>query len=311
MNSAVLNSKIFLPNGLNRIHHSKASEEYLDVEFNYNEGKKWVGRIPVEYRRTGTHLLDSEVNCYLNSIYDELNPDNYEQWLKDQYLFWENKKAEITKSFFDALVKGKGGWKCAKCDLPANQNFARRIQDLKEFGYTIATDTNKFCKRCQCNKTHSLLVPLKRKGSEGNGYEHISPKLKSRILNVLNNIDVYENKPNKHLLPDHKFSEIRWDDKVKSSNLDDMTDIEIKNKFQLLSNQRNQQKREVCRKCVQSDKRGTIFGIPFFYKGNIDWDKKIPKRGKEAEEGCKGCPWYDIERWRGELINKINKITHA
>jgi hypothetical protein len=76
-----------------------------------------------------------------------------------------------------------------------------------------------------------------------------------------------------------------------------------KNDFQLLTNQRNQQKREVCRHCYQTGKRGLIYGIPFFYKGSIDWNRSIPQRGKEAEKGCVECAWYDIERWRKELIN--------
>ena len=69
--------------------------------------------------------------------------------------------------------------------------------------------------------------------------------------------------------------------------------------------QRNQQKREVCRKCFQTNKRGLIYGINYFYKGTIEWDEKIPKIGKKAEEGCVGCGWYDIKKWRDSLNTKI------
>ena len=101
---------------------------------------------------------------------------------------------------------------------------------------------------------------------------------------------MYENVKSPHCLPDHKFSEIRWDENTKSENPDNMTDKEIQQKFQLLTNQRNQQKREICRKCYQTGKRGVIFGIPFYYKGNENWDESIPKTGKDAEKGCVGCP---------------------
>ena len=87
----------------------------------------------------------------------------------------------------------------------------------------------------------------------------------------------------------------------------DMTDTEIVRKFQLLDNQRNQQKREVCRKCFQQGIRGTIYGIKYFYQGNEKWDSKIPAKGKAAEKGCIGCPWYDIEYWRA-MLNNIPKI---
>jgi len=72
-----------------------------------------------------------------------------------------------------------------------------------------------------------------------------------------------------------------------------------------MTNQKNQQKREICRYCYQTGERGIIYGIPYFYRGDYNWDHKIPKRGKEAEKGCVGCAWYDIERWRQELIKRL------
>lgn len=35
------------------------------------------------------------------------------------------------------------------------------------------------------------------------------------------------------------------------------------------------------------------------------WDPNIPKRGKAAEAGCIGCPWYDIQEWRMKLQEKL------
>ena len=148
-------------------------------------------------------------------------------------------------------------------------------------------------------------MPIDRGGVGGNGYETWSPNLRKRIIKVLGSIDVYENRFNAHCLPDHKFSEIRWDENTKEENPDNMTDTEIRQKFQLLTNQRNQQKREVCRSCYQTGKRGIIFGIPFYYEGTEDWDDSIPTRGREAEAGCIGCAWYDIAEWRRQIIKKI------
>ena len=86
-----------------------------------------------------------------------------------------------------------------------------------------------------------------------------------------------------------------------------MTDEEIIHKFQLLDNQRNQQKREVCRLCFQEGVRGSIYGIKYFYKGGEKWDANIPINGKDAEKGCEGCPWYDIEEWRKKLNELLKK----
>ena len=286
--------------------HSKASEAYIHVCFSYST-QKWDGWVPIEYRRTGTYIKsEEELVAHLNTVYEQMNPQNYPQWLKAQSEFWKEKKnAQTTKGFFDSL--SQGGWQCVECTLPKNPNWARRIQDLKEFGYTLATDTKRFCPTCGANKTHIIMLPIPRGGATGNGYETWSPALRKRIIRVLDGIDVYENVKSPHCLPDHKFSEIRWDESTKAENPDDMTDDEIRQKFQLMTNQRNQQKREVCRTCFQTGERGTIFGIPFYYEGNEYWDKTIPPKGKEAEKGCIGCPWYDIARWRRELLKKIKE----
>lgn len=289
-----------------RKKHTKASEEYIHVLFKY-DNKSWDGWIPLEYRRTGISIKPSEENAYLNKIYPQLNPSKYTTWLNKQKKYWdtEKPKANVTRSFFDKL--SEGSWKCVECQLPSNRNWARRIQDIKEFGYTLSTDTNRYCKHCKKKTTHILLVPIERATIEGNGYETWTPKLRKRILNVLGKIDIYENKQSRACLPDHKFPEIRWDQNTKSENLDSMTDEEIKNKFQLLSNQRNQEKREVCRRCYQTGKRGIAFGIPYFYKGDENWDDKIPKKGKTAELGCEGCAWYDFAEWRKHLLNTLKK----
>ena len=286
--------------------HSKASEVYLSVNFKYGKNI-WRGWVPIEYRRTGTFLKEQkDIVKYLNKVYEEMNPNNYSNWINEQKIFWEAKNnAKVTKPFFDVLCDAK--WKCVNCQLPTNPNWARRIQDLKEYGYTIATDTNRYCENCKSNKTHLIMLPIKRLHIDGNGYEVWSKELRKRIIKLLNEIDVYENVKSQHCLPDHKFSEIRWDKDTKAENPDTMTDDEIRKKFQLLTNQRNQQKREVCRNCYQTGKRGTIFGIPFYYAGDENWDENIKKTGKEAEKGCYGCPWYDIEMWRKKLIELISK----
>ena len=282
-----------------RKKHTKASEEYLHVMFKYDNGEFWEGWVPVEDRRMGIFIKPEQEIKYLNEIYPKLNPSNYQNWLDKQIEYWDTEKsgANVTRPFFDVL--SEGGWKC-RCKFPENDNPARRIQDIKDFGYTVVTDTKRYCPDCGKNTTHRLLVPLER--GVGTGYETWSPKLRERIIKVLGKIDIYENKKRASCLPDHKFPEVRWDENTKTDNPDSMTDEEIKSKFQLLTNQRNQQKREVCRKCYQTGKRGTAFSIPFFYKGNEDWDKDIPKRGKAAELGCEGCVWYDFAEWRKQLI---------
>lgn len=287
--------------------NTKASESYVPVQFEYTTSK-WDGWVPVEYRRTGVNIPEDDNDhliTYLNELYKKMDPSRYDAWLKKEDAKWEDSRSVETKEIFNLLKDGK--WHCRNCDIN-NPNFARRIQDLKEMGYTIATHVNYRCPVCGNNRsTRLILLPIDRVEIAGNGYETWSPALRRRILRLLSYIDVYEKTVNQNCLPDHKFSEIRWDSETKAENPDDMTDAEIQDKFQLLTNQRNQQKREVCRKCFQTGKRGTIYGIEYYYAGGPEWDPNIPTKGKEAEAGCIGCPWYDIERWRKEVIKKLEE----
>jgi hypothetical protein len=284
--------------------HTKASEEYVDVVFNYPEQKAtWEGSVPIEYRRTGVSArTEKEIAELLDRTYEQTNPKNYDAWAKEQKAFWDASSKKVTRPFFEALKDC--AWKCIACELPTNPNWARRFQDIKEFGYTIATNTSMYCKKCKKNTTHIIMLPLPR--GHATGYETWSATLRKKIIDTLGSYDVYEDRKFTSLLPDHKFPEIRWDEKTREENSESMSTEQIKNKFQLLSNQRNQQKREVCRNCYQTGKRGYPYGIEFFYEGTSDWPKDIPKTGKDAENGCVGCGWYDLKAWREKLNELIS-----
>ncbi|MDD2366015.1 MAG: hypothetical protein PHN84_07610 [Desulfuromonadaceae bacterium] len=287
---------------ISRRNHSKASERYVDVTFNY-ASLRWETSVPIEYRRTGIDLSDDqEVTEYIEKVYEQCHPDNWEKWRLEQKEYWESRNAETTASIFMPLLTFE--WTCQGCKLPQNPNFARRVQDLKECGYTVATYPAKYCSNCNTNKTHLLLLPLARGGVSG--YETWSPQLRARMISTLRSYDAYEGKttPPHSLLPDHKFPEIRWDENTRRESLELLTDADITKEFQLLTNQRNQQKREVCRRCFQSGERGYPFGVKFYYTGDSSWSQDIPSRGKTAEKGCYGCGWYDLEAWR-HALNKI------
>jgi len=289
--------------------HAKASEKYVDVVFNYPGEKSFSTSVPVEYRRTGTEIEDADIDRYLEQVYPQVNPEKWEAWRSEQAAFWNTKpNATITKSFFDVLAK-HFSWCCTSCAFPPNPNPQRRFQDIKEFGYTIATHTKRFCQHCNRNTTQMILLPLPRGGISG--YETWSPQMRQKIVNLLAS-DAFEGGSTRKegLLPDHKFPEIRWDENTRRASLEELTQDEIQRDFQLLSNQRNQQKREICRHCYQTGERGVLLGIQFFYLGGPFWDKAIPEKGKEAEKGCVGCAWYDIDRWRLEINQRLKQSQH-
>lgn len=285
--------------------HSKASERYVDVTFVYADGVTWDGSIPIENRRTGTDLnSDAEIEAYLLEVQPHCHPATWPKWKEQAEAFWAEKPgAGVTKSFFDALADFR--WTCVTHELPANPNWARRVQDIKENGYTLATDTARFCSVCNRNRTQLLMVPLPRGGVSG--YETWSPELRARIVRVLQRHDVYENRKGNaaSLLPDHKFPEIRWDEDTRRDSLEVVSDEDIQRDFQLMSNQRNLQKREVCRRCYQTGERGAPFGVRFWHEGDERWPEDVPRSGKKAEPGCFGCGWYDLEEWRRKVNARL------
>ena len=232
-----LNENITLFPG--RTYNTKASEAYVHAIFHYPDaGRTWDGWIPVEYRRTGVSIPEGDqaaLEARLNSVYAQLHPSRYAAWREEQDRYWSTSGSEVTKPIFYLLADGQ--WHCRHCDIN-NPNFARRIQELKEMGYTIATHLNYRCPVCGDKRsTRLILLPMDRVELAGNGYETWTPALRKRIIRVLGGIDVYENAPGrKNCLPDHKFSEIRWDAATKGENPATMTDQEIRDKFQLLSN---------------------------------------------------------------------------
>lgn len=277
------------------IDNNKASETYVRTTFVQDDGFRWDTVVPYVDRRAGLNIeTEEELAEYLISIKPYFRKEAMENW-KKQELKRGLIRGSVTPLFFNVLLSFKEEFE----NFPMNPNSARRIQDIKDAGYTLAS-----VPRPRGLKGYNrILLPLPLHAEMG--YETFTPQFKARVIRLLGERNAFEARvtAKKALIPDHKFSEVRWDDETKAENSMDMTDAEIIQKFQLLDNQRNQQKREICRRCFQEGIRGTIYGIKYFYEGDENWDPNIPKVGKAAEKGCIGCPWYDIELWR-KMINK-------
>ncbi len=281
-------------------NHSKAGERYVlfDLVNADHSLSQWA--IPYSYRRTATEILTpSDLCSYLSNRITDLNPDKIE-------IFKQNIRGQLSKFFgsapvtipiFKKLLNGTGEWIWNKTFK--NPNPQRRIQEIKEKGFTLAT-------KIDGKKTYHMLLPFQP--VEAPTYETIPTKIRRRIFEILNYFDAYSAKKcTLSTLPDHKFPEIRWDKDTAVSN-DNLTDEEIKKKFQLIPERINQMKREVCRKCFQTGERGRFGGIDFFYSGTGRWADDVPTKGKIAEKGCVGCFWYDMVVWRTAL-NKLIEET--
>ena len=132
-------------------------------------------------------------------------------------------------------------------------------------------------------------------------------RLKLRVLNCFKYKDVVEQqkRPQNHLTIDHKFPMIRWPSGYGGADREDLSDAEIRARFQLLkasngSASHNLLKSRACERCFKTNKRGTPFGIRYYYAGTDRW-KGDPK----DERGCHGCGWYDFDKWRKALNRAI------
>lgn len=278
--------------------HSKASESYVVVRHTINSIVH-IRHLPYNYRRTNTHITNISDLCdYTKKGLSSFSQSNISQFVDKAYRDADEifGNATVTLPIFKKLLESCGKWVCNK--EFNNPNSQRRIQDIKERGFTIAT-------KWEGRKTFHSLLPFEIVRAPV--YETISKKTRARIFTVLQGIDACTGrKAGKSVLPDHKFPEIRWDKDTADSN-EELTDIDIKAKFQLVLEQINQTKREICRECYQTNKRGKFSNINFYYSGDESWPVKVPKKGKGSEKGCIGCFWYDMSAWRAKLNELIGK----
>lgn len=280
----------------------KMEDYYLSVRFTYH-GYIWNGAVPIKAKYQGVDipLTKDDVFEWTKSCYEALDPGKYSVWQSQQNAFWDEKGAEDTHLVFEALNGNEPvtKWLCRKCGpVPkVNPQPAARIKKLKEYGYHIATIKME-CGTCGRKQYFDLLIRLPRHPADNQKRFSISVALRNKILRVLPLKDACFGtalQPSEVII-DHKFPSSRWVN-GETINETDMSEEEIKKKFQLLTNQTNLQKERYCQRCVTSGIRGDFFGIEWYYKGDEKW------RGtsKADEEGCVGCPWYDLHRWKFEF----------
>ena len=137
-------------------------------------------------------------------------------------------------------------------------------------------------------------------------------KFQKRALSLFKYRDIVENSERTagHLTIDHKFPGIRWTSETKKQQTDyaNMSDADILKHFQLLkksngTGSHNHLKSRSCEDCFKYGRRGTPFGIKFFYKGGSKW----APANKQDPTGCIGCGWYDFDLWRKKLNKSLNR----
>ncbi len=176
----------------------------------------------------------------------------------------------------------------------------------KRNGFIIESENRK-CDFCEKMTRHDKWTGERE---TGNAPTHLPDKLKEKILTYYGYTDVIEQRQRKShkLVIDHRFPRMRWGEYIPSHD-PTMSTKEIEATFQLLKKDEggnhNLLKSRACEHCKKTGKRGTPFGIDFFYKGESEWDDDLPVKGAEAKKGCIGCGWYNFRKWRRELNQRI------
>lgn len=276
----------------------KTSDEFIEVKFTY-KNTQWIGALPLKLRYQGYEISLDTLKDNVETYYNELNPINYKLWKIDADKVWQDKTTQTYK-VFNALATSK--WECRVCGpVPqVNPQAASRLRDIKKRGFIIATK-RQVCPQCNNKSTiHDILVMIKLEQLQNKPElrKPISSKLAQQIYKTLGgNEAVFEQKrTQRELIIDHKFPSQRWS-KPESDNVNTMNEKEIKKKFQLLSNQTNLLKSRECDRCLFEGKRGKFLGIKWYYYGDENWEGNT----FDNEQGCIGCPWYDILEWKKQL----------
>lgn len=263
--------------------------------------------IPVTFGRYGDDLdfdyiqTESELEKrpdiieYFKEKYEELRPEKVIAW-KDDVQKQYTKETEDEK-LFRVLFSNLNERVASKDALPGNTNPQKQVQNLRDRGLCIMTESEN-------NTTYLRLI----EGIYTCGFENekIPKEIRKRALALYDNIDALSGKrmSDERLIIEHRFPEERWKDRPAEENVD-MSDEDIKKKFQLLTGQYNQMKREACKKCAKLAQRQAPLGIAYFYEGDEEWSCDV-EFGPGAEDGCVGCGWYDVAIWKAKLIEAAN-----
>lgn len=288
----------------------KMEDIYLSVRFKYKR-VVWNGAVPIKAKYQGVNvpLTSEDIEDWVKVCYSALDPAKFKTWQSEQDEYWKSKSSEDTQLVFEALNGSDDTtkWLCRKCGpVPeVNPQPGARIRSLRQMGYHIATMKLE-CSSCGKKQYFDLLIRLPRHAADNQKRYTISKALRMKILGLLPNVDCVfdETLDEKACVIDHKFPSSRWVN-GETVNHTSMTEDEIRSKFQILSNQTNLQKERYCQRCVLEGIRGSFFGIEWYYEGDSQWQGT----SKADENGCIGCPWYDVVKWKKEFNKHLNDIN--
>jgi hypothetical protein len=183
------------------------------------------------------------------------------------------------------------------------------IQGLRREGYKMVK-AKKFCDECEKETIWDKWTG--RRGTiTATNSANISDELKKRVYEYFNGHDpiLDTSLTPVNALVDHRLPMKRWGAWPPPSDLK-MSDNDLVSTFQLLRNSEGQNhnllKSRACESCFKTDIRPPFLGFKYWYDGRGKaWPTDISKTGEEANEGCRGCGWYNVLEWKNEVNKKL------
>lgn len=215
--------------------NNPACEEYIDTTFKFDDGFCIETMVPYVYRRSGLYLdTVQDIANHLKGLKDYFTKTYINSWcLKQQAAL--SSDDSIYAVFFRILL-GSFCKEITQDKFPQNNNPQKIIQKIKDTGFVVSVMRGKQSENGGLTRYWLLHIPQ----TIGTIYETMSEEFKSYVVEILGSVDVYEGKKGVGLLPDHKFSEIRWDENTPEENSVEMSAEKVRAKFQMLTTQRNQ-----------------------------------------------------------------------
>ncbi len=192
-------------------------------------------------------------------------------------------------------------WHCSEHELPWSQP-AKALQMIRQAGYKMEKvwpnyAKNMFCDVCWRKTPHRKLISLKKENVSLERTKTLNPKLKERIIKLLDNKDaiLWYTPSWRKIEVDHRIPQVRWT--KKEEDYINMTDEQLMSKFMLLVREHNLLKSRYCEKCKRTWKRQAFLWINYFYKWKENYEENL---------GCEWCGWFSPEKWKESLNKKLS-----
>lgn len=203
-----------------------------------------------------------------------------------------------TDDFLFECKKNVGNWTCSLHTTGSNQPAAI-FREVKKLGFEFAEVApnrwakSMYCPVCRQETTHYKLLKLEPTLTKQERLT-IDKRSRERTLRIFDNRDAFTGASISSVAEiDHKVPWTRLDHDI---DIRSLSDIQIKQHFQLLTREHNLLKDRMCDKCKTTGIRPPFFEINYWYVGDCHY------RGT-----CEGCGWYDGIKWREEINKVISK----